>query len=561
MDASFSLVLHGHLPWVLHHGRWPHGEDWIYEAASSSWLPLLQVAQRLWADGIRPAWTMGLTPILLEQLSHPRFTERFGPWLAERAERARQDRREWDQRGEGHLAWLATLHEERFTELQRVFEEELGRDLVAGFRRLMEDGALELLSSNATHGYHPLLLHDSCARAQVRTGLATSARHLGRVPRGVWLPECAYRPAGPWTPPVLHGDVRDREGVARLFADEGVGYFFLDSHLFAGARSEGVRRGDHVEPVGWDQAGWDGGRGWRSVLEPHELAERGVPTGLVALARCPDVSEQVWSGEIGYPGDGRYQDFHKKHGMRGLPYWKVTGSGVDMGDKAPYYPDDVQQAVHEHAAHFVRVVRTRLERHRDHHGRDGVVCAPFDTELFGHWWHEGPRFLEEVSRQLHHTPGVTARTVGEVLAHRPVDKVVAVDEGTWGAGGDHRVWLHDGLRFYWEMAYSAEDRFLDLWHRAPWQQHAAVQELLTEAGRQLLMLQASDWPFVITTQGAVDYGTQRICGHKSRLDALLDGVEDLLAGQGLDPVAEETLRYSRLVDAVFPDLELSVWNP
>lgn len=556
--GAFCLVLHGHLPWVLHHGRWPHGEDWLYEAASETWLPLLEVAAQADAEGLRLGWTLGLMPILLEQLRSERFQAGFRAYLTELVERAASDREGFEAVGDLHLAWLAEEHGRRLTAQLERFDA-LDGDLVAPFVDLQARGQIQLLSSNATHGYHPLMLHDACARAQVRAGLATSERHYGRRSEGVWLPECAYRPAGPWHPVALHSGERERAGTAELFADEGVGYFTVDTHLVRGAHPVATLDGAVPHPVPPEQASWDHARAWRSELEPHRVVEGGRLLNLTVLARCPDVSEQVWSGDIGYPGDGRYLEFHKRHGTRGLRYWKVTGDNVGLGDKHPYRPDDVVHALHTQATHFAGLVAGRLRRHHDHTGRRGIVCAPFDAELFGHWWHEGPAFLLEVARRLAHVDDVTVCTVAEALEATPADKAVELPEGTWGAGGDHRVWNNSELRFYWEMAYRAEDRFLDLWHRAPWRTDARAQELLEEAGRQLLLLQASDWAFVISTGGAVDYGLRRIAEHASHLDDLLNGVEDRIQGLPDDAVVASTLERCRALDPVFPDLSLEWW--
>ncbi len=559
MNGSFTLVLHGHLPWVLHHGRWPHGEDWVLEAATETWLPLLEVLDVCADEGICPAWTIGVTPILLEQLRHRRFAEALPRYLAEQGQRAEQDRDRFEVEGDLHPAWLADRWRERFAGLQAQLDA-IDGDIVGALVAHEAAGHIELLSSNATHAYHPLVLHDACARAQIRAGLATSERHLGQRPRGVWLPECAYRPAGPWTPPALHGDSRDRAGVASLFAEAGVRFCVVDTHLLQGARSEAVVDGGTARSVDWEQATWDVARGWRSELELHRVAEGGRALDLTVLARCPDVSEQVWSGEVGYPGDGRYLEFHKRHGPRGLRYWKVTAPKTDLGEKEAYHPDDVQQAVHSHAQHFVGSVRERLAMHASRTGRPGTVCAPFDAELFGHWWHEGPQFLLEVARAVHHAPDVAARTASQALEVAPADKVVSLPEGSWGAEGDHRVWLNDELRFYWETAYRAEDRFLDLWHRAPWRERLDLREALEHAARQLLLLQASDWPFVISTQGAVDYGLRRIFGHVALFDDLCNGVEDLLCGLPIDPVVQGARAAAVLRDGVFPDLDLAWWT-
>ncbi len=562
--GAFSLVLHGHLPWVLHHGRWPHGEDWLHEAATETWLPLLEVLERCARSEISPRWTLGLTPILLEQLTSERFKAGLAAFVAEQVVRAHEDAAEFRKGDNGHMAWLADQHAQRFS-AQTAQLEAIDYDLVSAFRRHEQAGRIELISSNATHGYHPLILHDRCARAQIRAGMATSTRHLGHTPRGAWLPECAYRPAGPWMPIAVHGDVRDRDGVATVLASAGVQYCFVDAPLFAEARSEAVIAPDgRVVRVGWDHVQSDPGRGWRSPLEPHQVSERGEATGVVVFARCPEVSEQVWSADVGYPGDGRYLEFHKRQGMRGLRYWKVTGRKIDLGGKHAYYPHDAEAAVQEHATHLAAKIRELLRAHRDQTGRYGVVCAPFDAELFGHWWTEGPEFLWQLAQRLHHDPEIDLISAGDAIDRVGVDKVVALPEGTWGAGNDHQVWLNEGLRFYWEVAYRAEDRFLDLWHRAPWRSSRSpgprARRLLTAAARQLLLLQASDWPFVISTGGAIDYGLRRIAEHAGLFDDLCNGIEDAIAGRPEDPIVRSSTQRAALLDDVFPDLDLEWWQ-
>ena len=551
--GAFCLVLHGHLPWVMHHGRWPHGEDWLYEAAAGTWLPLIEALDAAAAEGLHPGWTLGLTPILLEQLSSDRFKQGFVRWLAERAGRAATDAREFRAWGDDHLIGLAKRHEARFNALGDLFER-LDRNIPGA---LSGREGVELLSSTATHAFLPLLLHDASVRAQLRAGLAASERHLGVLPSGIWLPECAYRPDGLWQPPDGHRPAWDRDGLGLLLGEEGVRTCFVDTHLVRGSRPVARLSGGSAEAVRGDLPPHEA---WNSELEALRVAERGALTDLTVLARCPSVSEQVWSGKVGYPGDGAYQEFHKQHGMRGLRYWRVTGPHHDLGDKQPYDPEAAAAATYRHAQHFVQLIAERAAGHHAGTGRLATICAPFDAELFGHWWHEGPAFLLEVMRALHGRTDVVPMTVGARLAVAPADKAAALPAGTWGAGGDDRVWWSDELRFYWSLVWRGEDRFIDLWHRAPWSTDPAHRELLTEAGRQLLLLQASDWPFVISTRGAVDYGLRRIADHAARFDDLCNGVEDLLAGSEPDPVVQSTLARCRLVDPVFPELDLAWWG-
>jgi 1,4-alpha-glucan branching enzyme len=554
--GRFCLVLHGHLPWVLHHGRWPHGEDWLFEAASATWLPLLEVLDTCRTEGIAPRWTIGLTPILLEQLVHPRFREGLPAWLDERAERARSDETKFRAASEGHLAFLAGRWAARFEELGRLFEAHDG-DLPGAFADLARSGTVELLTSNATHVYHPLLVHDATARGCLRVGLHTSERHLGFRPRGMWLPECAYRPPQLWWPPAVRTLPHEVEGTATLCAEEGVEFFFVDTALVRNAVAEAVIDGK-ITPVDSHQPDWDVLRGWKSELEPHRVGEHGRAVPLTVLARCPDVSEQVWSGKIGYPADPRYLEFHKRHELRGLRYWKVTAADAELDQKDAYHPDDVGQVVHGQAVHFCELVKSRLRMHRQRTGRAGVVCAPFDAELFGHWWYEGPRFLLEVARRMHHEAEIEATTVSVALDATPADKVVQLPEGSWGAGGDHRVWLNDDLRSVWEVCFRAEDRFHELLQSLPWEEDAGVRELLEEAARQLLLLLSSDWVFVVSTGGAVDYGLRRIFEHASLFEDLCNGAMDTITSPGAarDPVVDGALARSRLLDPVFPDLDL-----
>ncbi len=559
--GSFVLVLHGHLPYVLKHGRWPHGEHWLFEVAAETWMPLLGAVEHCLGQHRRFPVTLGLTPVLLEQLAHDRFKEGFVAWLGERSERASRDEAGFRSTGEPHLAWLAGRWGDHYRAMRSRFEA-LDRDLPGAFARHWERGVLELLSSNATHGYMPLLLHDASCKAQIELGLDTSERILGRRPRGVWLPECAWRPAGPWTPPVLNGGARMRRGTDQILADAGVEYTFLDSHLFAGSRSEGIRQDGRFQKVSWEQAGWDTTRGWRSPMEPHLASSDGGDGRLSVFARHPRVSEQVWSGEVGYPGDGRYLEFHKRHGQDGLKYWKVTGRDVDLGGKHPWYPDDIPGAVHEHARHFVESVRGILHQHREHTGRHGVVVAAFDAELFGHWWHEGIDFLRDVLLEIQADPEIEGETAGEFIDRHPADKIVWIPEGSWGAGGDHRVWLNEELRWTWEVEYRAEERFGHLCLTLPWQENSRVRGVLERAGRELLLLQASDWQFVIHTRGAQDYGLKRFALHATRFDRLCDIAVDLAAGRRLDPVQRAQVSEVDTHDDVFavPTLNLDLWS-
>lgn len=557
--GTLCIVLHGHLPYVLHHGSYPHGEAWLYEAAAETYLPLLDMVGEAALLKARPALTMGLTPVLLEQLGHPWFKAGFVAYLKERAQRAAADRKDFEGRNDGHSAWLAQSWEKWFNDRLDHFNR-IKQDIPGEFAARFREGHIQILTSNATHAFMPLILNDQMLRAQMSAGTAASERHLGVRPRGMWLPECAYRPSWDnWMPTVLYDNPRYRVGLEQFIADAGVTHFFVDTHLITGGQAMGTVDLGNFSTSAPDQADWDHTRAWRSVLEPVGVSSTPQMARCFAFGRHPRVSEQVWSGKIGYPGAPQYLEFHRKYGERGLRYHKVTDNKMPLSDKHPYYPDDVPSKLFEHSRHFCDVVRETLREYRNNTGRTGVVVAPFDAELFGHWWFEGPRFLREVVLTLANDPEVRLRTAEEALWNRPADKVMRLPEGSWGENGNHSVWINDRNRWMWEIEYRAEGRMLKLLHELPWRTNESVAALMKRAGRQLLLLQASDWPFVVHTQGATDYGTQRFAGHATAFDRMLDIAERAAKGDKISDLERTEIADADGHDVIFADIDLNWW--
>ncbi len=557
--GSLCIVLHGHLPYVLHHGSYPHGEAWLYEAAAETYLPLLDLIGECALMKARPALTIGLTPVLLEQLAHSRFKEGFVVYLRERVARAQDDRRGFEKSNEPHQAYLAQRWEEWHQAKLDQFER-IDRDIPREYAQRVREGHIQVLTSNATHAYMPLLLNDQAISAQMRAGVATSHRRLGFTPHGMWLPECAYRPQwDQWLPSVLYDNPRNRPGLEDFISAAGVNHFFVDTHLITGGQPMGTFDGGKFQQISDAQLHWDTQRGWQSVLEPSGVVSRPEPPKCFAMARHPRVSEQVWSGAIGYPADGAYLEFHKKHGDRGLRYWKITGNQVDLGQKHPYHPDDVSAKIFEQSRHFCTVVREVLHEHRQKTGRAGVCVAPFDAELFGHWWFEGPRFLRDVILTLNSDPEVRLVTAEQALELHPPDKAMRLPEGSWGEKGNHSVWINDQTRWIWEIEYRAENRMLKLLHELPWKTNGSVADGLRRAGRQLLLLQASDWPFVIHSHGAVDYGIQRFAGHATNFDRACHMAEEAAAGIAVDTLRKIEIEEMDSHDSIFPHIDLNWW--
>jgi 1,4-alpha-glucan branching enzyme len=558
--GRLCFVLHGHLPYVLHHGAWPHGEAWLYEAAAETYLPLLKLLDELAAQKFPIGLTFGLTPVLLEQLASEYFKSGFVRYLGERIERARDDAAEFETDGHTHMASLAR-HWEQFFADQLAHFGAIKQDIPAAYAGHFRDGRIEILTSAATHAYLPLLLDDHSIRAQLVAGAMISEKHLGIRSRGFWLPECAYRPAiERWKPPVIFDDERSRPGLETFFQARGFTHFFIDTPMIAGAQPLAVMRDDAAESTSSALVFWDTRRGWGNPLDPVGVVSEPRPPSVYAFARHPRVSQQVWSGVIGYPGAGEYLEFHRKHGQRGLRYYRVTNHETPQHKKAMYDPSLVAGKIYEHAHHFCGVVRETLQEYTAQTGRIGTVVAPFDAELFGHWWFEGPRFLRDVLLTFAHDGTVDLTTSDQALRQSPLEKVVRLPEGSWGEGGYHHVWLNEKTEWLWAMEYRAEQRFHTLIEELPWRSNAPVRQYLEKAGRELFLLQSSDWSFVIYSGGATDYGVTRYAGHATRFGRLANIAEAVTRGDRIDAVQQSEIAEADAHDDVFADVDLKWWE-
>lgn len=557
--GRLCLVLHGHLPYVLHHGIRPHGEAWLYEAAAETYLPLIELLDELATHDLRDALTIGLTPVLLEELAAAHFKAGFVKYLKERIELAENDAREFEEQGDAHLAKLARDWQQWYANQLTHFRK-IKRDIPGALAAHYRDGLIEILTSAATHAYLPLLLHDESIHAQLRAGVATSERHLGVKPTGLWLPECAYRPAAyQWRPPVLNLPPRARPGLETFFESADLTHFFVDTHLVANAQPLALVRTGGVQSTSDALVFWDLKRAWGNVLDPVGVVSEVRAPACCAFARHPRVSEQVWSGVIGYPGAAEYLEFHRKHGEHGLRYHRVTDHHTPLHEKAPYDPQLIAGKVYENAHHFCTVVRETLSEYTAQTGRIGTIVAPFDAELFGHWWFEGPRFLRDVMLTLAHDGTVELSTPRRTLEDQSVEKVVRMPEGSWGEGGHHHVWLNDQTRWLWETEYRAEERFLTLLRELPWRKKPPLRQTLENAGRELLLMQSSDWPFVIHSGGAVDYGVARFAGHATRFDRLATIAQALSFGHKASAVQRTEIAEAEAHDSVFREIDLDWW--
>jgi len=551
---DFVLALHSHLPYVLNHGRWPHGSDWLCEAALDAYLPLLERLTELSSEGTAAPVTIGFTPVLANQLASPAFAREMDAFFAQRLTACDEAAASLASGGDAALLPLVQFWRVRLNRLQALFRS-IDRDLISAFRRLQEQGRVEIMGSAATHGYLPLLGRDESVRLQLAVGRDEHRRLFGVAPVGCWLPECAYRPRGKWR------DGPVRRGIEQHLADAGFRYFFTDAHLARagsplGAYEDvplGVERFDaqRHDPASPHRAA----KATRSPYRAYRVSGRSTRDAVATLVRDPRSSTQIWSRHHGYPGDEWYLEFHKIRWPGGLKLWRVSGGNVDLGAKRPYEPAAALKRARGHASHFVQLLESiAVEQRAGGEGGEEVIVAPFDTELFGHWWFEGADFLAAAYRALRDRPQqrVCGVTGSQHLAAHPPRVGLRLAEGSWGANGDNSMWLNDRTAWTWRRLWALEDAFWDLAPKAL--ASAPARPALAQAARELLLAQASDWQFIISTGAVVDYAERRFTLHCDDAERLIKA----LAGGALEPagrMADELARRDDLFPNVLAQVE------
>ncbi len=542
-DKYFSLVLHSHIPFVVGHGTWPHGMDWLYEAAAECYLPLLDVLERLVSEGISPRVTIGLTPVLAEQLRLGSFAEGFRAYLRMKEDVAAQDVSRFQKNGDATLLRLARFWRNWYERVDAHSFRDGHPDIVERFRALQDQGHIEILTSAATHAYFPLLSRDESITAHIKQGRLSYQRLFGREAEGFWLPECGYRPGYAWTAPFGSERAVERKGIDVLLGEQGLSHFFVPAHLLRGGTGRGVyeERFPALRLL-WDKA-YDPSEGRNAAAvdrSPYSLYHA-HPSGVVIMARDEISGGQVWSRHLGYPGDPAYLEFHKKHFPGGLRYWRITGGEADLADKAPYAPGEAQASLESQAAHFVRLLEETLSP-----GGREIVVALFDTELFGHWWFEGPEWLYLVRKKLKDSSvrPLRSRDCLEKLAPR---ETIALREGSWGEGGFHSVWLNKNTAWIWKKIYEAERRVYGLETSLSARRPRLARQLM----REKFLLESSDWPFLISTLTAKDYAETRAAEHFDRLMMLGSWLER--PGE-LSPSEDLLLMEWEAEDGLFPEV-------
>lgn len=521
MKAYWMLVLHSHLPFVKHpEYDYFLEEHWLYEAITECYAPLLMNFEKLLKEGRDFNVTISFTPPLCEMLSDGFLMSRYLKYLDRTLELCEKEVNR--TKNEFEFNRLAQFYKERISSIKRYVFDELGGNILNGYKKYMHLNKIEIITCGATHGFLPFIsVNEKAVNAQIKIAVESHIKHFGVHPKGIWLPECAYY-----------------EGFDKILAENGIKYFFVDTH--------GIIFGKPKPIYG--------------VYAPVFTIE-----GVAAFGRDITSSRQVWSSKEGYPGDYNYRDFYRDIGydldfdyikdyivpdgtrvFTGLKYYKITGK---TEHKKPYDPEIAFNRTIDHARHFVqdRVnFAIEVSKYMD---RPPLIVSPYDAELFGHWWFEGTDFIYNIFRELSYRGDITSTTPMKYLDKFHTNQILKINPSSWGDKGYYEVWLNGTNDWIYRHLLNMSNFMTDAAKRFGDSTDQNVRRCLNQMARELLLLQSSDWAFLITTGTAMEYAVRRTKEHIHnflRLHSMLErGSFDI-----------EYLKTLEFKNSIFSDLDL-----
>lgn len=520
-----SFILHAHLPFIHH----PESEDyleeqWLYEAISETYIPLLLNFEKLVEEKIDFRITMSMTPPLLNMLDNKLLQKRYIKYLKKHIELAKKEieRTTYDSR----INKLAKYYYERYSNDLHVFRDIYKCNIIEGFKHFQDIGVLEIITCGATHGYFPILyVTPQTIRAQIAVGVQTYEKYFGKKPRGIWLPECGYIPE-----------------ADKFLKEFGIEYIITESH--------GILYADPTPIYGT----------YSPIVSPE---------GVIAFGRDMESSRQVWSSINGYPGDFNYREFYKdigydapydyikpyiaSNGVRvhtGIKYHRITGK---TQDKDIYNLQWAKDSAEKQASHFMNSRKEQIKLANKYMDKPPIIVCPYDAELYGHWWYEGPYWLYILFKKIYFDQDYFKLiTPSEYIDKYPEMQISTPCRSSWGANGYSGVWLNETNDYVHKHLHVAGERMVELTHNYLNETNILKIRALNQCARELLLAQSSDWLFIITNGTMVDYAKKRIKDHIGRFTKLYEQINS-------DNIDENFLKMLEEKDCIFPEIDFKIY--
>lgn len=521
--GHLSIVLHAHLPYIRYPENENHLEErWLYEAMTETYIPLLHMFDNLLNDNVDFKITLSLTPTLIEMLSDSLLMERYQRYIDSLVSLAEEEI--FRTKGDARFWVVAQMYHRKFLNIRHLFQDVYKKDLTSEFKSLSRSGKIDIVTGAATHSYLPLLLTEPlAARAQIVLGARHFRKTFGEQPQGIWLPECGFAP-----------------GIDEMLKESGIGFFFLESHGILNSTP----------------------RTRYSIYAPVK-----TPSGVTAFSRDAESSKQVWSSVEGYPGDFDYRDFYRDIGFdldpkylspymagetrtfTGIKYYSITGNSEV---KQPYIPETASRKAALHADHFLKSKCDQALFLNNKLKSRPLVTAAYDAELFGHWWFEGPQWLEFLFRKGAGQKTIRFTSSVEYLSENHDIETAMPSMSSWGNKGYSATWLDDSNEWIYRHLKKAARLMIEI-ASANITAGGALKRTLNQAARELLLAQASDWPFMMKNDNSAEFARNKFMEHMRNFTTLHEAV----ASSHIDMPHLTALEYK---NNIFQDIDFRVYS-
>ena len=520
-----SFVLHAHLPFVHH----PESEDyleeqWLYEAISETYIPLLTNFQKLVDEKVDFRITMSLTPPLLNMFDNKLLQKRYIKYLKKHIELAEKEVKRTIYND--NLNKLSKYYLNKYSNDLHIYKNIYNCNLIEAFKHFQDIGVLEIITCGATHGFFPILyVTEQTVKAQIAIGVNCYKKYFGKNPRGIWLPECGYIPE-----------------ADKYLKEFGIEYIITESH--------GILYANPTPIYG--------------TFAPIVSKE-----GIVAFGRDIESSRQVWSSINGYPGDYNYREFYRDIGYEtdyeyikpyiasngarvhtGIKYYRITGK---TENKDYYNIQWAKDSAEKQAGHFLDSRTVQINNLSPLMENPPIILCPYDAELYGHWWYEGPYWLYILFKKIYYDQNIFKLiTPSEYIDKYPLIQECTPCRSSWGANGYNEVWLNQTNDYAHRHLHIAGDRMVELCHLFPNENDKLKKLALNQCARELVLAQSSDWLFIITNGTIVDYAKKRIKDHIGRFTKLYYQIKD-------DNIDKNFLYSINKKDCIFPEIDYMIY--
>ncbi|NOY09088.1 MAG: DUF1957 domain-containing protein [Spirochaetes bacterium] len=522
-DGYLAIILNAHLPYIRHPElKTSVEESWLFEAVLDTYLPLLNVLEKLKKEGLPVTITLSVSPSLVEMLVDPLLNERFLRYTENKIKLTEKELERTKNNSE--LFKLASMYLKETKASYAEYKDRYKRNILNPLSDLEQSGLVEIITTSATHAFLPLLnVVEGAVRGQIHFAVQSHEKHFGVKPEGMWLPECGYS-----------------EGMEYILEENGINYFFLDSH--------GLLFGDRKPKYG--------------VYAPVKCRN-----GVSVFGRDAASAKAVWSNSEGYPADPVYRDFYQDIGYN-LPFEYLKpylyvehergNTGIKYfskhsgGERNIYKPEAARKKVLEHSENFIYRRLKQLNEISQYMDRPPLIVCPYDAELFGHWWYEGISWLENVLRKAAEGNGIKLISPSEYLKHYPENQIVAPSFSSWGNKGYSEVWLEKRNDWIYRHLHRITERMCKLAGRYP--NAAGVKKrALNQAAREVLLAQSSDWAFMMKMGTDTAYALRRIKEHIYNFNKLYFSII-------ADRIEETWLAAVEYKNNIFSDIDYKVYS-